>query len=156
MTEDIYVVKRNGRGKERLDINKIHDMMQHACEGISGVSSSLVITDDFWILQFYNGMSTDDIQQILIRSASDLISLEAPNYQYVAARLLLFSLRKSLFGRLWDHPKLSKHIDDGITAGVYDHQIKEWYSQSEIDRMDQWVDSRKRFLIYICWTKTSV
>ena len=144
MTEDIYVVKRNGRGKERLDINKIHDMMQHACEGISGVSSSQVQMTSG--LQFYNGMSTDDIQQILIRSASDLISLEAPNYQYVAARLLLFSLRKSLFGRLWDHPKLSKHIDDGITAGVYDHQIKEWYSQSEIDRMDQWVDHERDFL----------
>ena len=82
MTEDIYVVKRNGRGKERLDINKIHDMMQHACEGISGVSSSQVQMTSG--LQFYNGMSTDDIQQILIRSASDLISLEAPNYQYVA------------------------------------------------------------------------
>ena len=144
MTEDIYVVKRNGRGKERLDINKIHDMMQHACEGISGVSSSQVQMTSG--LQFYNGMSTDDIQQILIRSASDLISLEAPNYQYVAARLLLFSLRKSLFGRLWDHPKLSKHIDDGIAAGVYDHQIKEWYSQSEIDRMDQWVDHERDFL----------
>ena len=66
MTEDIYVVKRNGRGKERLDINKIHDMMQHACEGISGVSSSQVQMTSG--LQFYNGMSTDDIQQILIRS----------------------------------------------------------------------------------------
>jgi len=143
-TEDIYVVKRNGRGKEKLDINKIHDMMQHACEGISGVSSSQVQMTSG--LQFADGMSTDDIQQILIRSASDLISLESPNYQYVAARLLLFSLRKSLFGRLWDHPKLSKHIDDGIEAGVYDAQIKEWYSQSEIDRMDQWVDHERDFL----------
>ena len=140
MTEDIYVVKRNGRGKERLDINKIHDMMQHACEGISGVSSSQVQMTSG--LQFYNGMSTDDIQQILIRSASDLISLEAPNYQYVAARLLLFSLRKSLFID-YGIDKLSKHIDDGITAGVYDHQIKEWYSQSEIDRMDQGLTTKE-------------
>jgi len=141
MTEEIHVVKRNGRGKEKLDINKIHDMMQHACEGISGVSSSQVQMTSG--LQFADGMSTDDIQHILIRSASDLISLDAPNYQYVAARLLLFSLRKSLFGRLWDHPKLSKQIDDGIAIGVYDHQIREWYTESEIDRMDQWVDHER-------------
>jgi len=144
MADEIYVVKRNGRGKEKLDINKIHDMMQHACEGISGVSSSQVQMTSG--LQFADGMSTDDIQQILIRSASDLISLDAPNYQYVAARRLLFSLRKSLFGRLWDHPKLSKQIDDGIEKGVYDPQIKEWYSNSEIDRMDQWVDHERDFL----------
>ena len=141
MAEELYVVKRNGRGKEKLDINKIHDMMQHACEGISGVSSSQVQMTSG--LQFADGMSTDDIQQILIRSASDLISLDAPNYQYVAARLLLFSLRKSLFGRLWDHPKLSKQIDDGIAKGVYDPQIREWYTESEIDRMDQWVDHER-------------
>ena len=144
MADEIYVVKRNGRGKEKLDINKIHDMMQHACEGISGVSSSQVQMTSG--LQFADGMTTDDIQQILIRSASDLISLDTPNYQYVAARLLLFSLRKSLFGRLWDHPKLSKQIDDGIEKGVYDPQIREWYTESEIDRMDQWVDHERDFI----------
>ena len=144
MADEIYVVKRNGRGKEKLDINKIHDMMQHACDGISGVSSSQVQMTSG--LQFADGMTTDDIQQILIRSASDLISLDTPNYQYVAARLLLFSLRKSLFGRLWDHPKLAKQIDIGIERGIYDPQIKEWYSESEIDRMDQWVDHERDFL----------
>src|SRR6056300_353411 len=144
MADEIYVVKRNGRGKEKLDINKIHDMMQHACEGISGVSSSQVQMTSG--LQFADGMTTDDIQQILIRSASDLISLDTPNYQYVAARTHLFSLRKSLFGRLWDHPKLSKQIDDGIEKGVYDPQIREWYTESEIDRMDQWVDHERDFI----------
>ena len=141
MADEIYVVKRNNRGKEKLDINKIHDMVQHACEGISGVSSSQVQMTSG--LQFADGMSTDDIQQILIRSASDLISLDAPNYQYVAARLLLFSLRKSLFNRMWDHPKLSKQINDGIEIGVYDPQIKEWYTDAEIDRMDQWIDHER-------------
>jgi ribonucleoside-diphosphate reductase alpha chain len=141
MADEIYVVKRNNRGKEKLDINKIHDMVQHACEGISGVSSSQVQMTSG--LQFVDGMTTDDIQQILIRSASDLISLDAPNYQYVAARLLLFSLRKSLFNRMWDHPKLSKQINDGIEIGVYDPQIKEWYTDAEIDRMDQWIDHER-------------
>jgi len=106
--ETISVVKRNGRGKEPLNIEKIHEMVEYACEDISGVSSSQVEMTSG--LQFYDGMSTDEIQQILIKSASDLISLENPNYQYVAARLLLFSLRKQVFGRLWDHPHIYKHV----------------------------------------------
>ena len=61
-------------------------------------------------LQFYDGITTNDIQQILIKSASDLISLDTPNYQYVAARLLLYSLRKQVIGRLWDHPHLFDHV----------------------------------------------
>ena len=90
MTENgngIKVVKRGQRGLEPLNIEKIHEMVEFACEDIKGVSASQVEMSSG--LQFYDGISTNDIQQILIKSASDLISLEAPNYQYVAARLLL-------------------------------------------------------------------
>ena len=89
--QTISVKKRNGRGFEPLNIDKIHEMVEYACEDISAVSSSQVEMNSG--LQFYNGITTDEIQKILIRSASDLISLENPNYQYVASRLLLFSLR---------------------------------------------------------------
>jgi ribonucleoside-diphosphate reductase alpha chain len=106
--EIINVVKRGTRGKEPLNIEKIHDMVEYAVEDISGVSSSQVEMQSG--LQFYDGMSTDEIQQILIKSAADLISLENPNYQYVAARLLLYSLRKQVIDKLWDHP----HIYDQI------------------------------------------
>ena len=102
--EAIKVVKRNGRGSEPLNIDKIHEMVEYACEDIAGVSSSQVEMNSG--LQFYDGITTDEIQQILVRSASDLISLDSPNYQFVAARLLLFSLRKQVIGKLWDHPKL--------------------------------------------------
>ena len=88
--ESINVKKRNGRGTEKLDIDKIHSMVEYAVEDIKGVSASQIEMNSG--LQFYEGMSTDEIQQILIKSANDLISLENPNYQYVAARLLLFSL----------------------------------------------------------------
>src|SRR6056300_772429 len=93
-TEAILVKKRNGRGNEPLNIEKIHDMMEYACEDISGVSSSQVEMNSG--LQFFDGITTDEIQQILIKSAADLISLENPNYQYVASRLLLYSLRKQV------------------------------------------------------------
>ena len=86
----INVVKRGTRGRETLNIEKIHDMVEYAVEDIKGVSSSQVEMTSG--LQFYDGMTTDEIQQILIKSAADLISLENPNYQYVAARLLLYSL----------------------------------------------------------------
>ena len=102
--EVLNVQKRNGRGSEPLNIEKIHEMVEYACEDITGVSSSQVEMSSG--LQFYDGMSTDEIQQILIKSASDLISLDNPNYQYVAARLLLYSLRKQIFHRLWDHPHI--------------------------------------------------
>ena len=104
MVDNINVVKRNERGKEPLNIEKIHEMVEYACEDVSGVSASQVEMQSG--LQFYDGITTNDIQQILIKSASDLISLESPNYQYVAARLLLYSLRKQVIGRLWDHPHI--------------------------------------------------
>ena len=96
MVDNINVVKRNGRGKEPLNIEKIHEMVEYACEDVSGVSASQVEMQSG--LQFYDGITTNDIQQILIKSASDLISLDSPNYQYVAARLLLYSLRKQVIG----------------------------------------------------------
>ena len=104
----ITVKKRNGRGTEDLDLNKIHEMVEQACQGLSGVSASQVEMNSQ--LSFYDGISTEDIQQTLIRSASDLITLENPNYQFVAARLLLFSLRKSIYHRQWDHPSFREHV----------------------------------------------
>merc|ERR1711980_46174 len=96
-------------------------MVEEACEGLAGVSASQVELNAH--LSFYDGITTADIQETLIRSASDLISLEHPNYQYVAARLLLFSLRKSINGRLWETCTLLEQIQYGIEQGVYDAAI---------------------------------
>ena len=137
MTEQIYVVKRNGRGKVPLDIEKIHEMVEHACEDITGVSASEVEMNSG--LQFHDGISTQEIQQILIKSAADLISLEKPNYQYVAARLLLFSLRKQLNRKLWDHPHIYEQVQKGIKLGVYDKDLDKWYDKRDWDRMEQWI-----------------
>ena len=81
-------------------------MCEEACEGLAGVSASQVEIQSG--IQFYDGISTAEIQEILIRSASDLITLDNPNYQYVASRLLLFSVRKSLYGRLRELPTFRK------------------------------------------------
>ena len=133
----LNVKKRNGRGLEPLNIDKIHEMVEYACEDISGVSSSQVEMNSG--LQFYDGITTDEIQKILIKSASDLISLDNPNYQYVASRLLLFSLRKQIFRKLWDHPHIFTHVTKCIDKGVYDPEILQWYDKKDFDRMENWI-----------------
>ena len=110
MSNGIKVKKRNGRGTESLNLEKMHRMVEEATKGVAGVSASQVEIQSG--IQFYDGITTGEIQEILIRSASDLISLDNPNYQFVAARLLLFSLRKSLYGKMRELPHLEKHIMD--------------------------------------------
>ena len=141
MIDKINVEKRNGRGSEPLNIDKIHEMVEYACEDIKGVSASQVEMNSG--LQFYDGITTNDIQQILIKSASDLISLENPNYQYVAARLLLFSLRKSVIGRLWDHPHIYDHVEKCVGKGVYDPEILKKYDKKDFSRMQNWITHDK-------------
>ena len=139
----LQVKKRNGRGLEALNIDKIHEMVEYACEDISGVSSSQVEMNSG--LQFYDGITTDEIQQILIKSASDLISLDNPNYQFVASRLLLYSLRKQIFRKLWDHPHIFTHTKKGVEIGVYDSEILNWYSKSDFDRMENWINHERDY-----------
>ena len=141
--DNLSVRKRNGRGNESLDIDKIHSMVGHATENITGVSASHVEMNSG--IQFFDGISTEDIQQILIKSANDLISLDAPNYQFVAARLLLFSLRKKLFHKLWEHPTLLEQINKCVERGVYDKGILDKYTTAEIDRLNGFIDHERDY-----------
>jgi len=143
MTNGIKVQKRNGR-IEGLALDKMHLMVGEACRGLSGVSASQVEMTSG--IQFYDGITTDEIQEILIRSASDLISLEAPNYQYVAARLLLFSIRKKIFGGTIDIPHLEDHINNCVSLKIYDHQIYDYYSKEDIDKVNSYIDHDRDFL----------
>ena len=103
MSNGTNVVKRNG-SVESLDLNKLHLMVEESCRDLSGVSASQVEMTSG--IQFYDGISTGEVQEILIKSAADLIDLENPNYQFVAARLLLFSVRKSLYAGRWRHHRI--------------------------------------------------
>ena len=143
MSNGTKVNKRNG-SIEPLNLEKIHKMVELACDGLAGVSSSQVEINSG--LQFYDGISTKEIQEILIRSASDLIDLDAPNYQYVAARLLLFSLRKQLYGVQFDHPTLFAHINKCVELEVYDGEVLHKYTQEEIDGLGEYLDHERDFL----------
>ena len=143
MAENINVLKRGERGKEPLNIEKIHEMVEYAVEGITGVSSSQVEMKSG--LQFYDNITTDDIQQILVKSAADLISLETPNYQYVAARLLLYSLRKQVIGKLWDHPHIYEHVQKAVEKKIYDPELIEKYQKKDFDRMENWLNHERDY-----------
>ncbi len=143
MSNGTKVVKRNG-SIESLDLDKMHVMVEEACRGLAGVSASQVEMTSG--IQFYDGISTQEIQEILIRSASDLIDLEHPNYQFVAARLLLFAVRKQLYGRMKELPTLEQHIYTCVNAQVYDSDIFTKYSKEEIERANSYIDHDRDYL----------
>ena len=143
MSNGTKVVKRNGT-IQPLDLDKMHRMVEEACAGLSGVSASQVEMASG--IQFYDGISTKEIQEILIKSAADLISLDNPNYQYVAARLLLFSIRKSLYGLIKEHPSFYEHIQNCIEAGVYDDKILSSYTEEELNQLGNYINHDRDFL----------
>jgi len=143
MSNGTKVVKRNG-SIQPLNLEKMHIMVEEACKNLAGVSASQVEIQSG--IQFYDGITTGEIQEILIRSASDLIDLDHPNYQYVAARLLLFSLRKNLYGRLHDHPKLIDQVKTCIDLGVYDKELLTLYTEEEFSKLESFLDHDRDYL----------
>ena len=135
MSNGTMIVKRDG-SKENLNIDKIHVVVEHACKGLAGVSSSQIEMNAN--LQFYDGMSTTEIQEVLIRSANDLITLDSVNYQYAAARLLAYNIYKEVFGEFTTLP-LSELIDLNIERGVYDPDIKKKYTADELEKLNSYI-----------------
>ena len=142
----IKVKKRNGV-VEGLNLDKIHKVVEEACEGLgSGVSASQIEMNSG--LQFFDGIETKDIQEILVRSASDLISLDNPNYQFAAARLLLYGVNKQVFGPKWveSYPSVLDHCYSCVEKGVYDPEILDKYSYDEWSKINSWIDHDRDML----------
>ena len=138
------VIKRDGTAVP-LDLDKVHKMVEHACEGLAGVSESQIEMNSK--LQLFDKIRTQDIQDILIRSANDLISLDAPNYQFVAARLLLFDVRKEVYkGHPDNHPTIKSHLDAGITQGIYDSDLGGAYTDEEWDVLNSYIEHDRDYL----------
>jgi len=143
MSNGIKVIKRDGV-EEPINLEKVHKMVEFACEGLAGVAASQVEMNSG--LQFFDGIKTSEVQDILVKSASDLIELDHPNYQYVAARLLLFGLEKSVHGHPDTPPPLSEHIEKCIKQGVYDTGIAKKYSPEEWVEIDSYIDYDRDYL----------
>ena len=142
MTKPIDVIKRDGT-LEQLDINKIHTVLSWACEGLSNVSVSDIEMNSK--IQFYNKIKSSDIHNTMIKAAADLIDEEYPNYQYVASRLLLFSLRKQVLGQYEPIPVKDLYLRN-VELGLYDN-ITDRYSDEEWAEFDTIVDHERDFLI---------
>ena len=143
MSNGTKVVKRDG-SIESLDLNKLHLMVEESCRDLAGVSASQVEMQSG--IQFYDGITTAEIQEILIRSASDLIDLEHPNYQFVAARLLLFAVRKQIFGRMREFPTVLDHTKKCVDLNVYDPEILNLYTQEEFEKLESFIDHDRDYL----------
>lgn len=135
----IQVTKRNG-DKENLDLEKLHQVVMWATEGISGVSASEVEIKSH--LSFYNGIKTNDIQETLIKSAADLICEETPNYQFVAGRLICYHLRKQVYGSYtpWSLYQLVKR---NCESGFYDKKLLDLYSIDEWEKINSFIDHKR-------------
>ena len=139
MSRQILITKRDGR-KENLDLEKLHKVVFYACEGIAGVSASEVEIKSH--IQFYNGITTSDIQETLIKSAADLISEETPNYQYVAGRLINYHLRKQVYGK-FEPDSLLDIVKRNVDRGFYDAEILEKYSEAEFAELNDYIDHER-------------
>ena len=136
MNQQLTVTKRDGR-KESIDLDKIHRVITWAAEGLENVSVSQVELKSH--IQFYEGIKTEDIHETIIKAAADLISEETPDYQYLAARLAIFHLRKKAYGQ-FEPPKLFDHVTNLVEKGKYDKHLLEDYSKEEFDLMDNYID----------------
>jgi len=139
MNSNLFVTKRNG-DKESIDLEKIHRVIAWAADGLADVSVSQVELKSH--IQFYDGIKTEDIHETIIKAAADLISEETPDYQYLAARLSVFHLRKKAYGQ-FEPPKLFEHVVQLVEAGKYDQHLLNDYSQAEFEEMESFLDHRR-------------
>lgn len=148
MTE-IYVTKRDGT-KEKYQPNKINQVVEWACEGLDVSASEILMKMS---IQLIDGISTQDIQNLVIKSAADLISEFEPDYQYAAARLLIYDIRKQAYGK-FEVPKFYDHIVNCVNEGRYDKEILEKFSKEEIEYLETFIDQNRDFLIAFAGVET--
>jgi len=139
MNNNLFVTKRNGK-KEPIDLEKIHQVIAWAAEGLDNVSVSQVELKSH--IQFYDGIRTSDIHETIIKSAADLISEESPDYQYLSARLAIFHLRKKAYGQFEPH-KLYTHVINMVENNKYDQHLLSDYSESEFEQMERFLVHRR-------------
>ena len=137
------VTKRDGR-TEQLNIDKIHRIVAWACEGLRGVSESEIELRAQ--LQFTDGIETKDIHEMLIKSASELISARSPDYQYVAGRLVNYQLRKEVYGDYepWHLLEIIRH---NVGEGKYTAELLTQYDKKEWEELEAYVDHDRDFNI---------
>ena len=135
MNQNLSVTKRDGT-KELINLDKIHKVITWAAEGLDNVSVSQVELKSH--IQFYDGIRTSEIHETIIKAAADLISKDTPDYQYLAARLAVFHLRKKAYGR-FEPPHLREHVINLVELGKYDRHLLDDYTEEEFDQLNSFI-----------------
>jgi ribonucleoside-diphosphate reductase alpha chain len=136
VSKEINVLKRDGN-KVPLDLEKLHKVIGNACEGITGVSASQVELNSN--ISFYDGITSSEIQETMIKAAADLISEETPNYQFVAGRLISYHLRKEAYHQ-FEPPHLLEIVKHNVDAKMYEPELLKWYTEEEFDTLNKYID----------------
>ena len=143
MSDNLLVTKRSGETAP-FDFEKIHKVLYWAVEDIANVSVSEIEIKTK--MQLYNKIPTAEIHETIIKSAANLISEEHPNYQFVAARLAIFTLRKKVYKQFEPLP-LIEHVKNCIDSGVYDKELVTLFSEDEWERLDRIVKHHRDMLL---------
>ncbi|WP_200762956.1 ribonucleoside-diphosphate reductase subunit alpha [Nitrosophilus alvini] len=125
----LTVIKRNGR-IEPLDISKIQKYTYAAVKGLEGVSQSELEVDAK--IQFRDQITTEEIQQTLIRTAVDKIDVDRPNWTFVAARLFLYDLYHKVSG-FTGYPHLRDYFEKGEKEGRIVPGLKDKYDLDDLN-----------------------
>lgn len=141
MNKEIFVIKRSGE-KEKFNPSKIKKVIKWACEGLDVDANKIL--EHFEFNYTSDGISTVNIHKSLIEASLDLISTETPDYDYVAGRLLNYSLRKSVWGGS-NAPRLIDVIKNNIKLGNYDKSILDHYSVKDINKINEFIDHSRDF-----------
>ena len=131
----ISVTKRDG-STQPFNLDKVHKVLEWAVEGITNVSMSQIELKAN--IQLYDKIPAYDIHELLIKSAAELISEDTPNYQFVAARLISYKMRKEAYGQ-YNPPRLCEIIQRNVDLGVYDKEILKLYSMDELAELNDYI-----------------
>jgi ribonucleoside-diphosphate reductase alpha chain len=134
----ILATKRNGT-TEPINLEKIHRVITWAAEGLNVSVSQVELKTH---IQFYMGIKTSDIHEMIIKAAADLISEENPDYQYLAARLNIFHMRKLAYGQ-FEPPKVYNHVVKLTGMQKYDADLLKKYTPEEFSIMEDFVDHNR-------------
>ena len=137
----IQIVKRNGE-KEDLDLEKMHKVVFQACNSINNVSASELELKSH--IQFYNGITSAEIQETLIKAAAELISEDLPNYQWVAGNLINYHIRKEVYNN-YEPCHVLDLVKQNVESGFYDESLLIDYSVEEWDKINGFIRHDRDF-----------
>lgn len=144
---NLTVLKRDGR-KETLNIDNIRKQTKLACEGLNVSEEEFISSVK---INFYDNIPTREIQELLIKTAADLIAVDRPDYTFVGARLKLYDLYHSIkhvygkqgSGDVYEKVSIKDYFDKfGHTLSDFQHK----YSESDIEYLNSLIDGSKDLL----------